>query len=427
MPKFKGVPSYRYHKARDCAVVTIDGRNFYLGAYDSPESKRLYAEKIADWQRAKSAALAPAITATTIYTVGKLAAEYMRFAEGYYLKHGEQTKQVGQVQAALKALVELYEELPAADFSPLKLRNIQHHLVGKDFCRKYVNALTGCIKRTFKWAVAEEKIPASVRDALTYVDGLKAGRTNARESDPVLPIDDATVNETVKHVSPIVAAMIELQRLSGARPGEVCALRPMDISFQLDGTAVYRPQSHKMEHHGRERRIYFGPQAVAILRPFLERDPEACCFSPAESAAWHREQHRANRKTPLYPSHLARYEQKRKRKPQRGPGDRFDVNAYNRAIQRGCEFAFNMPMELRKISRSLPDDQRRELERQSREWRRRNSWSANRLRHNAATRLRKEFGIETAQTVLGHSNPQTTLIYAERDFQAAASAMKQIG
>jgi hypothetical protein len=41
MPR-KKTPSYRFHKARNCAVVTIDGRDHYLGVYDSPESRERY-------------------------------------------------------------------------------------------------------------------------------------------------------------------------------------------------------------------------------------------------------------------------------------------------------------------------------------------------------------------------------------------------
>ena len=33
MPRTNRPPSYRLRKARKCAVVTIDGRNYYLGAY----------------------------------------------------------------------------------------------------------------------------------------------------------------------------------------------------------------------------------------------------------------------------------------------------------------------------------------------------------------------------------------------------------
>jgi hypothetical protein len=32
------IPKYRYHKATGLAVVRIDGRDTYLGPYDSPES-----------------------------------------------------------------------------------------------------------------------------------------------------------------------------------------------------------------------------------------------------------------------------------------------------------------------------------------------------------------------------------------------------
>ena len=37
MPR-KTTPKYRLYKARNCAVVTIAGRDHYLGPYDSPES-----------------------------------------------------------------------------------------------------------------------------------------------------------------------------------------------------------------------------------------------------------------------------------------------------------------------------------------------------------------------------------------------------
>lgn len=44
-------PKYRLHEARNCAVVTLNGMNHYLGAYESPESYELYARPIAEWQR----------------------------------------------------------------------------------------------------------------------------------------------------------------------------------------------------------------------------------------------------------------------------------------------------------------------------------------------------------------------------------------
>ncbi len=40
MPKKNSPPSYRLHEARNCAVVTIAGRNHYLGAHGSPGEQR---------------------------------------------------------------------------------------------------------------------------------------------------------------------------------------------------------------------------------------------------------------------------------------------------------------------------------------------------------------------------------------------------
>lgn len=66
----------------------------------------------------------------------------------------------------------------------------------------------------FKWAVSEELISSNVHEALSTVTGLKFGRISARESEPVKPVDDQTVELTLPHVTPQVAVMIRLQLLS---------------------------------------------------------------------------------------------------------------------------------------------------------------------------------------------------------------------
>ena len=50
MPRRPRQPKYRLHKARNCAVVTIAGKNHYLGPYDSPESHEEYARLISEWK-----------------------------------------------------------------------------------------------------------------------------------------------------------------------------------------------------------------------------------------------------------------------------------------------------------------------------------------------------------------------------------------
>jgi len=52
-------------------------------------------------------------------------------------------------------------------------------------------------------------------------------------------------------------------------------------------------------------------------------------------------------------------------------------------------------------------------------------WHPHQLRHNAATLLRRELGIEAARVVLGHSSAAVTEVYAEMDLAKAKDAVKE--
>ena len=54
-------------------------------------------------------------------------------------------------------------------------------------------------------------------------------------------------------------------------------------------------------------------------------------------------------------------------------------------------------------------------------------WSPNQLRHAAATAVRRAYGLEAAQLILGHQRADTTQIYAERDFSRAREIMRVVG
>ena len=55
------------------------------------------------------------------------------------------------------------------------------------------------------------------------------------------------------------------------------------------------------------------------------------------------------------------------------------------------------------------------------------NWYPHQLRHNAATALRKEFGVEVAGVILGHRQLTVTQIYAERDEARAAEVITKVG
>jgi integrase len=60
-------------------------------------------------------------------------------------------------------------------------------------------------------------------------------------------------------------------------------------------------------------------------------------------------------------------------------------------------------------------------------WRKAHSWTPHQLRHAAGTAIRKEYGIESARIILGHSTAFTTEVYAEADRLKAQEIVATIG
>ena len=55
-------------------------------------------------------------------------------------------------------------------------------------------------------------------------------------------------------------------------------------------------------------------------------------------------------------------------------------------------------------------------------------WHPHQLRHTAATEIRREFGLEAAAAVLGHSSAVITdAVYAERDSAVAVAVAERLG
>ena len=312
------------------------------------------------------------------------------------------------VKLAMKPLLKLYRHTPAGGFGPKALKTVRQAMIDADLSRRVINRHIGRIRRMFKWAVENELVPASVSHGLQAVRGLQKGRTQAREPKPVRPVADSIVDATLPYLSPVVADMVRFQRLTGARPAEVCMLRPCDVDRSGD-VWQYRPETHKTIHHECERLIFIGPKAQAVLLPRLLRDSTAYCFSPAEAEKGRRNKQRQDRKSPVQPSQKNR----RKRKPAKRPGDRYDTASYRRAIHNAADKA---DAAARKKSGKTESGERI-IPR----------WSPNRLRHSAATEIRRRHGLEAAQVILGHSKADVTQVYAERDIAKAIEVAREVG
>ncbi len=423
MPKLiASLPKYSLHKASGQAVVTLCGKDFYLGLHNSKVSRLEYDRLVSEW--IQNGRQLPQNSGWDLAVVEVINA-FRKHADAYYVKDGKRTREAEIITEILVRFVKpLYGRTLATDFGPLALKAVRQKMVEAGHSRGVVNKNVDRIRRMFRWAAAEEMIPVTVSQALATVPGLRKGRTPAREPQPIQPVADEVVDATLPHLPTIVADMVRLQRLTGARPGEVCLLRPIDVD-RSKPVWEYRPESHKTQHHDKERVIFIGPKAQDVLLSYLLRSGDAYCFSPAETEQKRREACHAARKTPANQGN--RPGTNRKTEPKQRPRDRYTKDSYNKAIQRACEIAFGMPKELRKSSKKLSEDERKRLQKRAAEWRGEHCWSPNQLRHAAGTDVRRQFGLEGAQVVLGHAKADTTQIYAERDRTLAAEIMQKIG
>jgi integrase len=430
----QSIPSYLPHKqsgkARAVWTDQTGNRQFRMlpGPFDSQESRsafaRLQLELAAVPHHSQS-------RATVTVTVNEVLLAFLRWADGHFRRaDGSPTGEIDEFKHVANLVREVYGLTLAQDFGPLALKAIRQKFIEKGWCRKVVNKRVERVRRFFKFAVSEEMIPPSVHQALLTVSGLQRGRTKARETAPIEPVDDAVVDATLPFLGQHVRGLVEFQRLTGCRPGEACSIRRCDIEM---GGAIwlYKPTQHKGTHREKFRIIQIGPKAQDVLREFFTPNIDDYLFSPARALAERNAERSANRKTPRFPSHMKRNAVKRKAKPKQTPKEKYDRVSYEHAINRACDRAFppleplsQHPGESQAKWRSrLTPDERTAVKK----WQKTHRWAPNRLRHSFATRVRKQHGLEAAQVLLGHSRADVTQVYAERNEQLAATVAAKIG
>ena len=296
----------------------------------------------------------------------ELAARFMVSHKGYYKRSSEGfDKQLHRFHIALSFPLALFAELPAAQFGAKKLIETRDAMVASNrFTRGYINTLINCIRRVFSWGVEQELVTPACLTALRAVSPLKRGRSEAKESSPVISVDPATVAATLKCLSPVVAAVVTLQSLTGLRPSEALNIRVRDLKKRQDGLVELTLEHDKTDYRREisdRRVVLLGARAAAICRQFsANKSPAAYLFESSPD-------------TPYKPS------------------------SYARAISRAAK-------------RAGVDH-----------------WSPYQLRHLYATQVRARFGLEAAQIALGHKNASVTQIYAERDAKLAQKIAVEMG
>ena len=391
------LPKLCRNKTRNRAFVLERGKKIYLGKWGAPETEAAYQLYIHNLT-SKLPTAPPANNGVGV-TIVELTAAFFEARADYYVKNGRQTHQLARFRTAAEYPVRYYGDLPVRLFGPKKLLECRAMMEESGrFARKYINTLITCFRGIIKFGVEHELAPPEILVALQAVSPLKRGRSLSREMPPVEAVPAQVVDATCELLSSTVAAMVKVQRYTGMRPGEVCAMRAGDV-YMGDDIWIYTVRSDKTDYRRplwAKKRIPLGPKAQAVLFPFLlakEGEPDAFVFSPRDAAEERAREARAARKTP--PTKQMR--NRDAREARRFYDESYNTNSYGKAINRATK-AGNLP-----------------------------HWSPNQLRHLYATEIRAKYGLEASQLMLGHANANVTQIYAERDFKRALEVAKTEG
>jgi hypothetical protein len=153
---------------------------------------------------------------------------------------------------SFRTVKKLYERTPAAEFGPKKLKIVRQRMVDAELSRNLISSRISRIKHALEWASGEQIISPTVFHGLQSVDGLRRGHTDAREPQPVRPVEEGIVERTLSHRPNVVRDMVQFKRLRGARPKEICKVRP--ANFDRTGNIwVYSTKDYNTAHLDRRR------------------------------------------------------------------------------------------------------------------------------------------------------------------------------
>jgi hypothetical protein len=100
MPRLShALPKYRKHRGSGQAVVSLNGRDFYLGPHNTKVSKVEYDRLIGEWL---ANGRNPLHTTSQDILIVELCLRYWKFAQGYYQKNGRCTRVTPSPQPPLR-------------------------------------------------------------------------------------------------------------------------------------------------------------------------------------------------------------------------------------------------------------------------------------------------------------------------------------
>lgn len=388
MPQRRKIPRAHPHTGSDGRVrarLRLGGVDHYCGDWGTSEARREEERLVGEWL-ARQGVPKPRDGGS----IAELLAAFKVHADAWYRQeNGRQTGEWYNLRTVSRILNELYGDTPAAAFDQDCLAAVRARFLaerterGEAWARNHINEQVQRVRRIFRWGAGKKFVPAAVVAELQTLPPLLEGRTTAPEPEATVDVPDAIVDATLPFLGTSIAGMVQLQRLTGMRPGEVTKLQAADLKRDADPDGVcwlYEPAKHKTKRLGKRRRIWFGPRAQALLQPFIDQAGDGYLFPPTVQRAGARQQ------------------------------GHYRVDSYQGRVKEGC-------------ARALLDEAASKVfaKHQLR------SWSPNQLRHSRLTEVSLTEGLLESQATGGHSRLDTTAIYIHFQDELARKAARNSG
>lgn len=356
--------------------------------FEDRQTKSL-AESIA-WRMWENASRSTLVAHDTCMTLEETCAAFLAWGATYYRRSdGTPTGELLNCEIALRVLRSRFGNRPIDDTTYDDVLRVREELLEAGHNRTTINQRIGIIKRLFAWALENRHCAATTKSEVWAITALKKNRSIAPEAKPVGPVAHKEVKKTFPFLPANLQAMVRVQELCGARPSEMCTMRPKDIEQRNRGPWVYRPPRHKTEHKSLPRLICLGRRALEVLRPIMaSTDPDERIFRP--SLAQHERQNKPTFKKPHLPN------------PHVHPGEEWTSNNYAQAIRTAVRVARKSLAKQKEAEDAKRLKEGKEIPEKEEKFTIAN-WSPNQLRHSCGTRVRRKFGADAARSVLGHS------------------------
>jgi integrase len=278
-------PKMKRHKASGLAYCrwSLGGEKHckYFGEYGSDEARREYARFARQWAENECQAATsggknghPRPRKGQPIQIAPLVERFLEWAEKRYVKNGKQTSEVGCFRSALGIVLDLFPHVPAEEFTLKDLEACQARMVELGWKLNTVRLAMCRLVRLFKWGAKEKLVPVGVWHELKLRDPVLPGQIE--ETEPKLSVPNKDIEAIFPYLHQFVearamlAAMIEVQRLTGMRPSPLTGMRLDQIDRIGDVWFYAVPGETNKNHHRKKKSSYwFGPRTQRVLKPWL--------------------------------------------------------------------------------------------------------------------------------------------------------------